>query len=230
MAEQGQRVLDPAGAKQRGGGQDRTQLPGPEAPSLLRQGDRPIQQRLVQVMGDESQTKVVQRALAEGRLLSTETIPHHLPALVQHGALHGVPVADVAVCLQQCRQGQQPCRHRGLAARVRPRALRQRVLKVGIEELMASLAQKHKELSRLACTCDNLLLFRGQRDRRVPHDGLLTMEGSRGSSTSQSTNRPLLSTLYEPLSKQLISVLVGCSPGWAARGVRADARRGHQRE
>ena len=24
--------------------------------------------------------------------------------------------------------------------------------------------------------------------------------------------------------------LVGCSPGWAARGVRADARRGHQRE
>ncbi len=35
------------------------------------------------------------------------------------------------------------------------------------------------------------------------------VEGSRGSSTYQSTNLLILSTLYEPLSKQLISVLAG---------------------
>src|SRR5262249_19835345 len=54
---------------------------------------------------------------------------------------------------------------------------------------------------------DNFLLFRGQRDRRVPHDGLLTVEGLQDASTYQSTNLPILSTLYQPLSKQLISVL-----------------------
>src|SRR4030095_3898496 len=77
---------------------------------------------------------------------------------------------------------------------------------------MASLAQKHKELPRLACAYDNLLLFRGQRDRWVPHDEFLTVEGARSYSTYQSINFSLLSTLYELLSKQLISVLVppGC--------------------
>src|SRR6185436_1107806 len=69
------------------------------------------------------------------------------------------------------------------------------------------LAQKHKELPRLACACDNLLLFRGQRDRGVPHDEFLTVEGARSYSTYQSLNFSILSTLYELLSKQLISVL-----------------------
>src|SRR4030095_5436159 len=78
---------------------------------------------------------------------------------------------------------------------------------------MAALAQKHKELPRLACACDNLLLFRGQRDRWVPHDEFLTVEGARSYSTYQSINFSILSTLYELLSKQLISVLgrVGCA-------------------
>jgi hypothetical protein len=35
------------------------------------------------------------------------------------------------------------------------------------------------------------------------------VEGAQESSIYQSTNLPILSTLYEPLSKQLISVLVG---------------------
>jgi hypothetical protein len=74
---------------------------------------------------------------------------------------------------------------------------------------MASLSQKHKDFPRLTCAGDNLLLFRGQRHRRMPHDGLLTVEGSRGSSTYHSTNLLILSTLYEPLSKQLVSVLGG---------------------
>src|SRR5262249_60313373 len=41
----------------------------------------------------------------------------------------------------------------------------------------------------------------------VPHNGPLKMEGSRCSLPYQSPGLPLLSTLYEPLSKQLISVL-----------------------
>src|SRR5687768_15376160 len=72
---------------------------------------------------------------------------------------------------------------------------------------MASLSQKHKKLPSLACACNNLLLCRAQRDRRVPHDGFLTVEGSQDSSTYQNTNLPILSTLYASLSKQLISVL-----------------------
>jgi hypothetical protein len=48
-----------------------------------------------------------------------------------------------------------------------------------------------------------ILLFRGQRDRLVPHDGLLTVEGALDCSTYQSTNLPILSTLYEPLSKAI---------------------------
>jgi hypothetical protein len=43
MAEQGERVLDPAGTAQRGGVEGGAQVPGTEASSLLRQGDRPIQ-------------------------------------------------------------------------------------------------------------------------------------------------------------------------------------------
>jgi hypothetical protein len=57
MAEQVQRVLDPASAKQGRGVQDRAQLPGPEAPRPLRHGDGPLQQGLVQVVRDEAQTK-----------------------------------------------------------------------------------------------------------------------------------------------------------------------------
>ena len=78
---------------------------------------------------------------------------------------------------------------------------------------MASLAQKHKELARLVGARDDFLLFRGQRNGRIPYDGLLTVAGARDWSIYQSTNRPLLSTLYEPPSKQLISVLEGVGLG-----------------
>src|SRR5262249_11910697 len=151
--------------------------------------------------------KVEQGALAEGGLLAPETIQPHLPALVHHGELHRIPIADMTVGLQQRGQRQQPRLHRGFAPRFRAIALRQRVLKVGVKDLMASLAQKHKELARLAGARDDFLLFRGQRNRWVPHDGLLTVAGLRDCSIYQSTPLPLLSTLYERPSKQLISVL-----------------------
>jgi hypothetical protein len=76
---------------------------------------------------------------------------------------------------------------------------------------MTSLAQKDKELPRLACARSNVLLFQGQRDRWVPHDGLLQVADAQCSATYQITPRPLLSTLSAPLSKQLISVL-GAGP------------------
>src|SRR5258705_7047855 len=73
---------------------------------------------------------------------------------------------------------------------------------------MASLAQKHKEFSRFARAYSNLLFFRGQRNRWVPHDRLLHVGGARSSSTYKSTEPPTVSTPSELLSKQLISVLV----------------------
>src|SRR5712691_7472683 len=207
MAEQVQRVLDPAGTEQGCRVQDHAQLPGTEAPGVLRQCDGPIQQGLVHVVGDEPHPEVQQGALTEGGMLGTEAVQDHLPALVHHGQLDGVPVADVTVGLQERGEGQQSHFHRLAASRLRARAVGQRVLKVCVEELMAALAQKHKKLPRLAGACGYFLLFRGQRDGRVPHNGLLTVEGSRCSCTYQSTDMPLLSTPYEPLSKQLISVL-----------------------
>src|SRR5262249_18546328 len=70
-----------------------------------------------------------------------------------------------------------------------------------VEDFMAPLSQQQKELSSLAWACGNFLLFRGQRDRRMPHDGLLTVEGAQDSSIYQRTNLPILSPLYEPLSQ-----------------------------
>src|SRR5215831_5771758 len=73
---------------------------------------------------------------------------------------------------------------------------------------MTALAQKHKEFSRLACACSNFLFFQGQRNRWIPHRVLLQMGGVCSSSTYKSTAPPVVSTLSELLSKQLISVLV----------------------
>src|SRR5438046_9970755 len=130
-------------------------------------------------MGDEPHPEVEQGALTEGRLLGAEAVQHQLPALVHYGQLDRVPIADVTIGLQQRSQGQQPRVHRLLASRLRAIALGQYVLKVCVQELMAVLAQKHKKLPRLACACNYFLLFRGQRDGRVPHNGLLKVAGSR---------------------------------------------------
>jgi hypothetical protein len=91
--------------------------------------------------------------------------------------------------------------------RFRTLALHQRVLKICVEEFMSYRTQKAKELLRFLGTCNDLLLFRAQRGRRGPHTRLLKVRGSRCSSTYPITHIPSLSTLYDPLPKQLISVL-----------------------
>src|SRR4029453_939070 len=101
--------------------------------------------------------------------------------------------------------------------------------------LMTVLAQKHKEFSRLACACSNFLFFQGQRDRWVPHSGLLQMGGVCSSATYKSTEPPVVSTLSELLSKQLISVLghrqalVGGDPFHPDSAVRPGGAPGHGR-
>src|SRR4029434_671772 len=88
-------------------------------------------------------------------------------------------------------------------------ALGQRLLQVRVEQLMPYSAQKDKEFPRLLCTCSNLLLFRAQRNGRVPH-GSTPHSGRDTVLLHPSEHRyPILSTLSEPLSKQLVSVL-----GW----------------
>ena len=178
MAEQVQGVLHPAGADQRSGVQDRAQLPGTEPSGFLRQGDGAIQQGLVQVVCDEPHPEVEQGPLTEGRLLGPEAVQHQLPALVHHGQLDRVPVANVTIGLQQRREGQQPCVHGLLASRLLAIALGQHVLKVCVEDLMAVLAQKHKKFPCLACACGDFLFFRGQRNGRVPHHRFLQVDGS----------------------------------------------------
>jgi len=80
-------------------------------------------------------------------------------------------------------------------------------------------SQKDKELPSLLCAHGNLLLFRGQRDRGIPHDRPLTMEGSRDSSTHQIIYRPRLSTRYDLWFTQLVSVL---APGQPAPNLAAE--------
>src|SRR5262249_4059888 len=179
------------------------QLPDTEAPGLLCQGDRPLQQDFVQVMGYEPHTKVVQRALTKGRQFGPKAIQHHLPALVHHREFHGVSVAHVTIGLQQGGEGQQTGFYGLFATRLHTIGRGQSVLEHGLEQLMTVLAQKHKELSRLACACSNFLFFRGQRNRWVPHTGLLQMDGACASSTYKSTETPVVSTLSELRSKQL---------------------------
>src|SRR6266446_3630087 len=71
-------------------------------------------------------------------------------------------------------------------------------------------AQKDKEFPRLLCPCNNLLLFRAQRNRQVPHGS--TPHRGRGTVLFHLSEHrcPSLSTLAGPLSKQLVNVLVGC--------------------
>src|SRR5207249_2629735 len=108
---------------------------------------------------------------------------------------------------QQRRESQQPRLHRRLASRFSAIALGQRILKVRVEELMAVLTQKDKKLPRLAGACGDGLLFRGQGNGRVPHNILLMMVGHSSRLHLSEHSLPLLSTLYEPLSKHLINVL-----------------------
>jgi hypothetical protein len=72
----------------------------------------------------------------------------------------------------------------------------------------------HVECSCLPCARSHVLLFRAQRNRWMPHDGLLTVAGAQRSSVYQSTNSPILSTLAEPLPTQLISVRVPSGIVW----------------
>src|SRR6185312_15878742 len=111
-------------------------------------------------------------------------------------------------------EGQHASFHRLFAARLRTVGRRQGVLECGLQQFMASLAQKHKELPRLACACSNFLFFRAQRNRWVPHAGLLQVSAP-SSSTYKSTETPVVSSLSELLSKQLISVLVPGQPACA---------------
>ena len=55
----------------------------------------------------ESHPEVKQGALTEG-VLGTEAVQYHLPALVHHGQLDGVPVADVTVSLQSVARANSP--------------------------------------------------------------------------------------------------------------------------
>jgi hypothetical protein len=103
-------------------------------------------------------------------MLGAETVQHQLLALVNHGQLDRVPITDATIGLQQRSEGQPPCVHRLLAARLRAIALGQHMLKVCVEEAMTVLAQKHKKLPCLACACGYVLLFRGQCNRRVSHN------------------------------------------------------------
>src|SRR4029453_9279303 len=165
---------------------------------------------LVQMVRDEPQAKVEQRAATEGRLLGAETVQHHLPALVHHRELHRVLIAHAAVGLQQRSQRQDPSVDGGFAPRRRTIAPGQRLLNVRVEQFMPYCAEKDEEFPRLLGTCSNLLLFRAQRNRRVPHGA--TPHGGRGTVLFPLSEHrcPILSTLAGPLSKQLVSVLGRC--------------------
>src|SRR5262249_54978037 len=163
-------------------------------------------------MSHEPHAKVPQRALAQGRLLGAKAIQYHLPALVHHREFHGVAVTHMTIGLQQGGEGQQTSCHGRFAARRRTIGRCQGVLARRIQQLMTVLAQKHKEFARLACAGSNFVFFRGQRNRWVPHRGLLQMGGACSSSLYKSTEPPVMSTLSELRSKQLISVLGPLTP------------------
>ena len=117
-------------------------------------------------------------------MLGTEAVQYHLPALVHHGQLDGVPVADVTRASQECGEGQQSRFHWLVASRLRAIAVGQRLLQICVEQLMAMLAQKHKTSASYGCVRLFSALPRSTR-WRVPHNGLLKVEGARGFFTYQ---------------------------------------------
>src|SRR5262245_1115130 len=96
---------------------------------------------------------------------------------------------------------------RGFLDTIHPRSALCQGLPYVLQQLMTVLTHKHKEFSCLACAGSNFVFFRGQRHRWVPHRGLLEMGGACSSSLYKSTEPPVVSTLSELLSMQLISVL-----------------------
>src|SRR5262245_16533713 len=72
---------------------------------------------------------------------------------------------------------------------------------------MAVLTQKDKKLARLAGAGGDFLLFWGQGNGRVPHNVLLIVVGHGTLLHLSEHSPPLLSAVYKPLSKHLISVL-----------------------
>src|SRR5712671_4466136 len=141
-------------------------------------------------------------------MLRAKTVQHHLPALVHHREFHRLLITDVAVGLSQRGQRQDSRVDGRFAPRLWTIALGQRLLKVRVEQFMPYGAQKDKEFPRLLCPCNNLLLFRAQRNRRVPHGS--TPHRGRGTGLFHLSEHrcPSLSTLAGPLSKQLVNVLV----------------------
>src|SRR5262249_12780707 len=116
-------------------------------------------------------------------------------------------VAHVTRGLQQGGEGQHTGFYGLFAPRLRTRGLCQGVLERGLQPRMTVLAQTHKECSRLACTRSHFLFFPGQCNRWIPHRGRLQMGGVCSSATYKSTEPPVVSILFELLSKQLISIL-----------------------
>ena len=74
---------------------------------------------------------------------------------------------------------------------------------------MAVRMQTDKKRPRLAGACGDCLLCRGQGHGRVPQNGGRMLVGHGALLHLAEHSPPLLSTLYKPLPKHLISVLAG---------------------
>ena len=164
------RVFDPARTPQRAGIQRRPQLP--RAEDLVLGGDRhrALDQPPIPVLRDQPRPKTDQRAFAERRRVTVQTIQRQLPPPIHHRCLDDFIVRHAGIGLQNRGQRQLGWRYRRLPLRAVGVALRQFGLKDLVEDLVPVLPQEHEQL-RTPNPGDDLLLGRRTFDRRLPQLG-----------------------------------------------------------
>ena len=146
VSHQVDRVLHPSRAPQGTGVQRRAQRGRPEPLRPRGQVNRALDQPPVQVMLDQPLAESHQGALGKRRFLRARAAQDQLPAPVHHRRLDHLVVTDPRIGLQDRCQRQLRRRNRRLALRavhVGPCQLRLEYL---VKQLMAILAQEHKQL------------------------------------------------------------------------------------
>jgi len=132
------------------------------------QRDRPIQQLLVEIVGDHPLAELHQRPLRKRRVSAAHTVQHQLPPLIDFRGRHRLGIAGLGIGLQQRHHGQQRRRKRRRAAGLVGGC--QLGLKGRIEQLMTNGAQEQVELAGAAEPVPERLLRRTPGNRRRPAD------------------------------------------------------------
>jgi hypothetical protein len=168
VTQQVDRVLHPARAPQGAGVQRRPQRPVAKPTVGLGQRHGLLHQPTVKPGRDQPRAEADQRALAKRWPLGVQAVQHQLPAPIHHRCLDHLVIAGAGVGLQDRRQRKLRRCHRRLPLGAFLPGRGQLGLEGVVEQLVAVLAQPHKQLGP-PDQPDDGLLSRRRLDGWTPH-------------------------------------------------------------